>query len=330
MRFDRQTYDFTSIKEGLSSIYHLAWYSPKAQLLLFDTLKPEVRKVDGKFLNNEKISNVKLDPVQFFDTSPLTQVSLQNSKLVATIFSENIDILSNLEGAFEANSKYEDYLASVSSDGEKIAFVSQKHGLPMLFLRQNEQDKVIFNNNLQSDFISKAIWSADNTELAFAASGKAFVYHLATNQLTTLESDVYIVRVDHWSEDKNTLITTTHQANASLHFDLSTGSAKIFNQRGTVIFSDENQQTVWERNKVFNLQGDQEWSFNDGEIVHAFSLEDQILVHVRTDNGKNHLVTLSTNLAERDKFALPPEADFVSSAYYDEKTAQFIYFTRIG
>ncbi|MFY8299683.1 hypothetical protein AAEU28_13025 [Pseudoalteromonas sp. SS15] len=94
-------------------------------------------------------------------------------------------------------------------------------------------------------------------------------------------------------------------------------SAKVFNQRGTIIFSNENQQTVWDRNKVFNLQGEQEWSFDDGEIVHAFNLEQQILVHVKTDNGKNHLVTLSTNLAERDKLALPPEADFVSSAYYD-------------
>lgn len=326
MRFSRHTYDFTSIKEGLSSIYHLAWYAPEAQLLLFDTLKPEVRAIDGKLLSNEKNNNVKLVPVQFFNTSPLTQVSLQNSKLVATIFSENIDILSNIEGAFKSNSKYEDYLASVSSDGEKIAFVSQKHGLPMLFLRQNEQDKVIFNNSLRSDFISKAIWSADNTELAFAASGKAFVYHLASNQLTTLESDAYIVRVDHWSEDKNTLITTTRQANSSLHFDLSKGSATVFNQRGTIIFSNENQQTVWDRNKVFNLQGEQVWSFNDGEIVHAFSLEQHILVHVRTGNSKNYLVALSTNLAERNKLALPPEADFVSSAYYDEKTEQFIYF----
>jgi hypothetical protein len=239
---------------------------------------------------------------------------------------QNIDIFSNQPTRFEYNSKYEDYLASVSSDGKMVAFISQKHGRPMLFLKQGEQLDLIFRNNENSDFISKAIWSPNNQEFAFAASGKAFLYNIHSKQLVELASNAFIVRIDYWQGSKNTLFATARQENTSVKFALNTLGSQTFHQQGIIIFKDENQKIVWNDNTVFNLQENKTWQFNKGDILHAFALQQQILVHVREHNGNNHLIVLSTNLKVLNEVSLPVEVDFISSAHFDYKTNNLVYF----
>jgi DNA-binding winged helix-turn-helix (wHTH) protein/WD40 repeat protein len=324
--FDLNSETLSLLKDDLSSIYHLAWHEPSQQLLLFDTLKAEGFSIDDSSLGSIPHSQADLKPIKLNIEVPLSQVMLRNEQLVATLFSQNIDIFSNQPAKFNYNSKYEDYLASVSSDGEMVAFISQKHGKPMLFLKQGEQLDLIFKNNENSDFISKAIWSPNNQAFAFAASGKAFLYNIASKQLEELASNAFIVRIDYWQDSKNTLFATARQENTSVTFNLDTFSNQAFHQQGVIIFKDENQKIIWHDDAIFNLQENKKWQLDKGDIVHAFVLQKHILVHVRDQSANNYLVKLSKNLKELSKISLMPTVGFVSSAYFDNKSNGIVYF----
>ncbi|MAD90302.1 MAG: hypothetical protein CMK64_11400 [Pseudoalteromonas sp.] len=324
-RFDLKSQTLSLLKDNLASIYHLVWHEKNQQLLFFDTLKAEGYAIDGDSLNHTREISSDLKPIKLHTEMPLTQAMLREDKLVATLFSQNIDIFSNAPHSFELNSKYEDYLASVSSDGQLMAFVSHKQGRPMLYLQQNDHHSIIFENKENAGFISRAIWSADNQMLAFAANGRAYIYDIGTQELKHLQSEFPLVRIDHWQQNPSQLVATTRQTNKSVILNTNTFESFSFEQQGMVIYKDTLQQVVWRDNHLENLARSKKWALEHSEIVHAFSLGSHILVHLRLEN-KNQLISLSPELQVNRKITLPAEAEFVSSGYFESSNDKLIYF----
>lgn len=324
-RFDLKSQTLSLLKDNLASIYHLVWHEPDDQLLLFDTLKAEGFAIDGDSLNHTQQIPSDLKPIKLHTEIPLTQTMLRYDKLVATLFSQNIDIFSNAPHTFELNSKYEDYLASVSSDGQMMAFVSHKLGRPMLYLQQNGHHSIIFENKEKAGFISRAIWSAYNQMFAFAANDRAYIYDIGTQKLKHLQSEFPLVRIDHWQQNPSQLVATARETNKSVILNTNTFESFSFEQQGMVIYKDALQQVVWRNNHLENLAKSKNWALEDSEIVHAFSLGKHILVHLRLEN-KNQLISLSPELQVNRKVTLPAEAEFVSSAYFESSNDKLIYF----
>ena len=324
-RFDIKSQTLSLLKDNLASIYHLVWHEKNQQLLFFDTLKAEGYAIDGDSLNHTREIPSDLKPIKLHTEMPLTQAMLREDKLVATLFSQNIDIFSNAPHSFELNSKYEDYLASVSSDGQLMAFVSHKQGRPMLYLQQNDHHSIIFENKENAGFISRAIWSADNQMLAFAVNGRAYIYDIGTQKLKHLQSEFPLVRIDHWQHNPSQLVATTRQTNKSVILNTNTFESFSFEQQGIVIYKDTLQQVVWRDNHLENLARSKKWALEHSEIVHAFSIGSHILVHLRLEN-KNQLISLSPELQVNRKITLPAEAEFVSSAYFESGNDKLIYF----
>lgn len=324
-RFDLKSQTLSLLKDNLASIYNLAWYEKNQQLLFFDTLKAEGYAIGGDSLNHTRKIPSDLKPIKLHTEMPLTQTMLRENKLVATLFSQNIDIFSNAPHAFDLNSKYEDYLASVSSDGQLMAFVSHKQGRPMLYLQQNGHHSIIFENKENAGFISRAIWSADNQMLAFAANGRAYIYDIGTQKLKHLQSEFPLVRIDHWQQNPSQLVATARQTNKSVILNTNTFESFSFEQQGVVIYKDALQQVVWRDNHLENLARSKKWALEHSEVVHAFSIGSHILVHLRLEN-KNLLISLSPELQVNRKITLPAEAEFVSSAYFESNNDKLIYF----
>lgn len=324
-RFDLKSQTLSLLKNNLASIYHLVWYEKNQQLLFFDTLKAEGFAIDGDSLNHTRQIPSDLKPIKLHTEIPLTQTMLRDDKLVATLFSQNIDIFSNAPHNFELNSKYEDYLASVSSDGQMMAFVSHKLGRPMLYLQQNGHHSIIFENKEKAGFISRAIWSADNQMFAFAANDRAYLYDIGTQKLKHLKSKFSLVRIDHWQQNPSQLVATARQTNKSVILNTNTMESFSFEQQGMVIYKDALQQVVWRDNHLENLARSKKWALEHSEIVHAFSIGNHILVHLRLEN-KNQLISLSPELQVNKKITLPAEAEFVSSAYFESSNDKLIYF----
>ncbi|RZQ51936.1 hypothetical protein C1E23_16825 [Pseudoalteromonas phenolica] len=326
LKYDLGTANLKIIKNDLASIYHVAWDYLRNQLILSDTLKAGVFSLSAQQLNKTKQqSEMKLLPFNFESPSPLSQIQVTKNAVFGTTFQQNIDIASNNATLTHVNSKYEDYQASVSPSGKHLAFVSHKHGRPMLFVKGKKGVATIFDNPHQHDFISRAIWSSHSNEFAFAVGGQVYLYDLTNKQLTHIESDEHIVRVDYWQNNTNQLIATTKQLNTAAIIELDTKTVWPFTQQGTVLYKDEDQQIIWQNDTLENLAKLKTWQPEQGEIVHAFSVKGLILAHVRNANESN-LFILKTNLEVQESTVLPTNVQFISSAFFEPTKDNLVYF----
>ncbi|TMO57274.1 winged helix-turn-helix domain-containing protein [Pseudoalteromonas phenolica] len=326
IKYDLETANLKIIKNDLASIYHVAWDNHRNQLILSDTLKAGVLSISAHLLNKTNPhSEIKLDPFDFESSSPLSQIQVTENSIFGTTFQQDIDISSNNATLTHVNSKYEDYQASVSPSGEHLAFVSHKHGRPMLFVKSNEGISTIFDNPHQHDFISRAIWSSQDNEFAFAVGGLVYLYDLALKKLTRIESDEHIIRIDYWQTNPNQLIATTKQLNTAAIIKLETKKVLPFTLQGTVLYKDEDQQIIWQNDTIENLAKLKTWQPEQGEIVHAFSVKGLILAHVRNANESN-LFILKTNLEVQESTVLPTNVQFISSAFFEPTKDNLVYF----
>ncbi|MCG7534174.1 winged helix-turn-helix domain-containing protein [Pseudoalteromonas sp. OOF1S-7] len=308
------------VNAELNGRYKLAWSSYHERLLLLDSLKPALFALEA---NNQLVA------IKHALSAGILDANLYQDKLLTSRAHQTIDVFSSqTPGAALIDSKYEDYLASVSPTGRSVVFVSNRSGYPQLYLTvQSSQPEVIFNNPGREDFISRAIWRPDAQQLVFAADKKVYQFNIATRQLMALPLAQPITRVEYWQTadlSGSGVLYLTHAAQAStVKYHIDSGETELLSGSDHFIYASKAHNIGWQGNTLRTSTG-VSWQPDSGKIRHAFSVGERILVQIATP-GAQRLLEFDHHLNLLSQQPLPESAQFVSSAFYSEQNA-FIYY----
>ncbi|MCO7189577.1 MULTISPECIES: winged helix-turn-helix domain-containing protein [unclassified Pseudoalteromonas] len=312
----------TPVHSELDGLYKLAWAERLQTLVLLDSLKPEIFTLSA---------DNQLVPVEHDLSTGVANADIFQDKLLSTQVRQNIKVFSsrNPDTAL-IDSKYEDYLASVSPDGRRVVFVSNRSGYPQLYLTDHHtHPDVIFSNPLREDFISRAIWHPSNNRLVFAADNKVYEYTPATRELSELAVGQQISRVEYWQTSEQSKSEVLYLADAGqaniVSYEIHSGDVKLLPGSGHLVYADSAFQVYWHDNTLSTSAGHR-WQPDSGKIRHAFSVDERILVQIAASDTPqllefNHQLTLLTQRP------LPDSAQFVSSAFYTGQNALIYYYS---
>ncbi|QTL37322.1 winged helix-turn-helix domain-containing protein [Pseudoalteromonas viridis] len=320
LHIDPDSLSVNVINAELDGRYKLAWSSHHNRLILLDSLKPAVFALAA---NNQLVT------IHHALSAGVLDANLYQDKLLTSRAHQTINVFnSQSPDAALMHSKYEDYLASVSPTGRSVVFVSNRSGYPQLYMTdQNKQPEVIFTNPGREDFISRAIWHPDAQQLVFAADKKVYQFDVATHELTALPITQPITRVEYWQTSDLPgagVLYLTHATQAStVAYHIDSGETEMLSGPEHFIYASKTHHVGWQDNTLRTSTG-VSWQPDSGQIRHAFSVGERILVQV-TAPGAQRLLEFDPHLNLLSQQPLPKSAQFVSSALYTEQNT-FIYY----
>ncbi|TMP39583.1 winged helix-turn-helix domain-containing protein [Pseudoalteromonas rubra] len=328
IKIDPERQSITTINSEVDGLYKLVWAERLQTLVLLDSLKPEIFTLSA---------DNQLELVEHDLSTGVAHADIYQDKLLSTQVRQNIKVFSSRNpDTAVIDSKYEDYLASVSPNGNSVVFVSNRGGYPQLYLTDHHtHPKVIFSNPRKEDFISRAIWHPSNKRLAFAADNKVYQYTLATGQLSELPIGRKISRVEYWqtsqqSESGVLYLAEARQARQArqasiVGYKINSGDVNVLSGSGHLVYADAKLQVYWHQNTLSTSAG-HSWQPDSGKIRHAFSIGERILVQIAQADSP-HLLELDQQLSPLTQRSLPESAQFVSSAFYTEQNALIYYYS---
>ncbi|ALU45406.1 winged helix-turn-helix domain-containing protein [Pseudoalteromonas rubra] len=322
LRIEPDSQTVTMINAELGGRYKLAWSDYIDRLIVLDSLKPGVFTLD---------SHNQLVPFQHDLTAGVTDADLYQNKLLTSQAHQTINVFSSQDsGTALIDSKYEDYLASVSPNGRSMAFVSNRSGYPQLYLSEHgKQPEVIFTNPGQEDFISRAIWHRAAQHLVFAADQKVYRFDVATHQLIELPITQPIARVEYWHTSElsgQDVLYLAHAGQANIvKYHIGSGKAELLSGSEHLIYASETHRVDWQDNTLITSAG-LSWQPDTGKIRNAFSVDERILVQIGTQDAQR-LLEFDRNLTLLSERPLPESAQFVTSAFYTEQNALTYYYS---
>ncbi len=183
------------------------------------------------------------------------------------------------------DSNTSDFLASLSPDGKKVAFVSIKRGFPQLFLYDIEADKqsLLFENPKQLLFIAYPVWDQSSKRIASALNQRPFIIKLTAKkpEITRLSNSKGVPEQWFFNEESLLLVNYHQGKKAYMQLPLDTQLAI------PLISSVEHHAQLNNKNDLLIIAGNSiiQSNFNGSQPTPLVSLDGQILDHYPRENG---------------------------------------------
>lgn len=157
----------------------------------------------------------------------------------------------------------EDHLARYSPSGREIAFVSSRTGRSQLYLYQDGQQKLIFDNPENQPIYRAPVWSKDGKRIAFSFGEILYIYSIEDQTTAAHKMPAEFTAVLDWYSDNNELLIATKRSGISYfeRYQMSRGVAIQLAETG-VNFSarlDQEDKLLY-RTEEFLLWGERKFS----------------------------------------------------------------------
>ena len=178
-----------------------------------------------------------------------------------------------------------DYLASLSPNGKKVAFVSIKRGFPQLFVHDIKSGKqtLVFDNPKQLLFIAYPVWNQTSTKIASALNQRPFIIELTHNIHTTkLLTDTKGIPLQ-WYFDEESLLMVNYDQGQKAYAKLS-----IANQLITTLLRSVEDHAQLNNNNELLLIGKTavlKAKKNENKAISLVTINGQIINHYPTSLG---------------------------------------------
>lgn len=191
-----------------------------------------------------------------------------------------------------------DFLASLSPNGKKIAFVSIKRGFPQLFVYDIETDKqtLLFANPKQLLFIAYPIWNQSSNKIASALNQRPFIIELTAGTYKTHKLSNSKGVPEQWFFNEESLLLVNYHQGKKAYVKLSLDSQATT----PLISSVEHHAQLSDRNDLLIITNTAiiQANFNGNQPKNLADVEGQIIGHFPTAIG------LYLRVKKQDKFSL--------------------------
>ncbi|KGJ91697.1 transcriptional regulator, CadC [Colwellia psychrerythraea] len=183
------------------------------------------------------------------------------------------------------NSNTTDFLASLSPDGKKIAFVSIQRGFPQLFVHDIEsaEQTLLYDNPKQLLFIAYPVWHQSSTKIASALNQRPFVIEFADNAHTIKELTYSKGIPLQWYFNEESLLMKNYDQGNKAYAKLS-----LLNQATTTLLSSiEHHAQLSNDNELLIISNTEiiQANFNGKQPVPLATVNGEIIDHYPTSKG---------------------------------------------
>ena len=300
----------------LPDIASIVWSDKYKGVLLSDHLNPK------QYL----LKHNELSPLILSEQQTLQHIKVQDDSLLAIIGNQDMDIFTwrDNEAISTIDSKFADYLVKVGNK-EQIAYLSNRHGFPQLYLKQGDSESILYKNNEQSQFIAPFTWSPDKTKLAAAITGKLILFEPNIQQQRTIQLPFDVQRVFSWTEQNTLLIQTERGVK---EYSLDTLAASTLNDSGNIIYLNRTQSgQLFGVTNEYAFWQNKRLALGNKHITFAFSINDQLITQIHLKD-KKWLVIYNKQGEIITKLALPNECDVVTDGKQRNEQEYEWYCTR--
>lgn len=274
-------------------IVDLHWHQQSTSLLLSNQLTSELYAMQKK----------ELKPIHLPTNEVLKDISSSQNTLVATLVRQDMDIVRWHHGD-KANStfkqqiakrpveskpmykkaidtKFADYQASFNNKRD-IAFLSTRNGKPQVFIRDNNQTYLAFENHQNIPFIPPLVWSPLGEQLAFVVQNKIHIHNIQTKQTKALDIKEEIARVMSWSLANSLILKLTN--NEFIEYNLTTQKTKVLGFNGLNFLAKDADGNWLGVSAEALFWADQKISF-DQALKFAFYQDQHLIIHAKSASG---------------------------------------------
>ncbi|URQ88937.1 winged helix-turn-helix domain-containing protein [Pseudoalteromonas sp. SCSIO 43101] len=244
--------ELTSVGKIDHNWHFMDWFEDGDSLLLSNGSELKQLKLSGELTTlNFKSYNFLVYPQIVKDKLYFIEAKSDQDTLISSL-----DLLPTPTKIINSNTI--DKGAALSPDEKHIAYMSMKHGLPQLFLKniENEKETLLFENTKQEFALSKPIWDISGTRIASSINNKPFIIEFEQNQFSVRWLNEIIGEPIAWYK----------KSDAILFVDKKTHNDEIvrFNLTTNQIVSLNTQLTYKE---VFLNDKDELLSFHNGRVI---------------------------------------------------------------
>lgn len=273
-------------------IVDLHWHQQSTSLLISNQLTSELYAMQ----DNE------LKPIRLPKNEVLTDISSSQNTLVATLVRQDMDIV-RWQNTNKANStfkqqitkrpveskpmykktidtKFADYQASFNNKRD-IAFLSTRNGKPQVFIRNNNQTYLAFENHQNIAFIPPLVWSPLGKQLAFVVQHKIYVHNTQTEQTNALDIKEEIASVMSWSLTNSLILKLTN--NEFIEYNFTTQQTKLLGFSGLDFLAKDADGNFLGVGAGGLFWADRQISF-DQELKFAFYHDQHLIIHVKSES----------------------------------------------
>ncbi|WP_419147458.1 winged helix-turn-helix domain-containing protein [Pseudoalteromonas 'SMAR'] len=283
----------------------LAWQPQQQQLQLVDTLSGELYVLEQQNILDLVADNKNLIARQYADDSFVAVYEHNDSDLYWTDF--------NVQHT-AVDSKYLDYQGSVNHLGE-IAYLSKRSGTPKVYLDAAGQQRLLFDNPNEEEFIAPMVWSDRGDGLALCVAGKLTIIGKELGGDTTLTTPEPCDRVFTWQVDDR-IVFQSHSGKLYSH-NLSSGNNKRW-QPENVKFAGQDRDGLAIVVKEQSLHWGSITKATPAANINAFLLAGQLAVLQKGPQGRR-IELYDSNLNKQISIAVPESCLHVNAGKKDQK-----------
>lgn len=274
--------------------YYGSWHPNNQSLVIHDGREILSLNLQGEM---QKIAFENYQYIRYPEFSPDgQQILLTRQVLDEDIWLTPSDNTASATKIIDSNTT--DFLASLSPDSKKIAFVSIKRGFPQLFVYDIETDKqtLLFANPKQLLFIAYPIWNQASNKIASALNQRPFIIELTAGKYKTNQLSNSKGVPEQWFFNEESLLLVNYHQGKKAYVKLSLESQATT----PLISSVEHHAQLSDRNDLLIITNTAiiQANFNGNQPKNLADVEGQIIGHYPTAIG------LYLRIKEQDKFSL--------------------------
>ena len=281
------------IEINTPDISNVNWLESAQSLLVSNQLSGELFR----------LQNRKLSPIDLPTQDVLTDISSSQDKLIATLTRQDMDITqwhqvenqNQSEASFLGNklvdTKYADYQATYNTN-QDLAYISNQHGKPQIFIRSNNKTNLVFANNQNVEFIPPIVWSPQGNLLAFVVQGKIFIHNISLKQTQSVELLDNVENIMSWSLGNSLMLKLDNGEYFEL--DLTNQQITPVDARDLIFVAKDVKGALVGISKDKLFWGERRRT-NREDVVYAFFQNEHLIIHTR-DAARNELQIVNNEL----------------------------------
>ncbi|WMN61500.1 winged helix-turn-helix domain-containing protein [Pseudoalteromonas xiamenensis] len=267
-------------------IVDIHWHQQTESLLLSNQLTGELLALQGN----------KLELISAPGNEVLKDFSSYQNTLIATLTRKDMDIVYwQYDGITKpahatlvttkpiskksVDTKFSDYQASYNNK-QNIAFLSTRYGKPQVFIRNNHQTYLAFENHQNAAFIPPLIWSPLGEKLAFVVHNKIYIHNTKTRQTNSLDIKSDVERVMSWSLANSLIVRLTNTE--YIEFDFITEQVNVIGFKNSDFIAKDPDGNWLGINTNELFWGDKRQPF-EYKLRYAFYQDNFLIAHTQND-----------------------------------------------
>ncbi len=285
--FDLETNDVSLLASLQGYVSGINWHpnneyllvSIRKNLLLLD-MQGKVKELD--FSNYLSISNANFSP--------------DGKKIAMTLVSIDIDILQmSLNNSFNRTRIVDSHAMDIqplfSPDTNSFAFLSARSGIMQVFIYENGNQRLLFQNTDEKEFFGMA-WSPDAESLAVATEDQLHIINIRDGEIIkTINHDSSSFYLRDWYHNENALLINL-RGPVVAKFNLDSFDITQLSEQSSHCATLDIKDNIYlnQTSKILKLSPDGKesifWQPNDGNIENIVTSDKGLLIELATVETK--------------------------------------------